>query len=1086
MTHFEVMVNFGFSQMFYAVIFAVIGFICLGMVVVHWSYHRLFYRATRPPALFDVRLLTCVLPPAFKGTLFALAAVLPCLLFGVGIIRGDFLGFKFPWANCQPGQLEHTCMLGLFDMVGSSYGEETPVSETTFGQRRKGRTGTCLTLMGGYCAMVALKLLVPGQKSRYYMSEDQAAAIAQGGEGNDHGRSAFSSTEDDLASDVIEPIFVTHLWKRSAVALLLYANTIWQQVLLQFSFSSVYRENVMLLLFAIHLFRVLIKLIFTNFTCETLLVLPGHATSQIMYLVTLNANPDLFEFLQSYIAVLGIQLIDRTYLSPAEDAVVGRVASTVRSVAFYLRTLREIRQGQSEQDDEEDSEDDNDFVDDVGGNSHESETDSEAMMGFCASLATDTMGDLIAPLFFIMSVWLYDESTILFNYRVPIEDGTYYIMFYFVMLFFQLVISAFSINIVELFHGWHVLDYYEFCAYRFETRTHGWKGREQTYDEAVAPHMRSLDGLCFSEQFYFVIALNSLGMLAWLIGMQVIFVSNWNLFDDPATPMICIVTLIICYGAHRMVLTSAGYLRIWVVIQKNWANPFMDPNVLKTALEGGDINVVSNTLLPKVGLAPSQKAKPEPPHGSVHEGWIEPSSGDIKGMERFRRAFLMENQLWLQTTLGEMTDVNVLVEHREKLLKSLTGLLKEVPPERFAPAGEGQECFRFGEPPPQAIAIAASEVQRQGFKGSLPHELIKMWRERAQFLLLLDRVSKMVKINNVKKAPRCEMCNSTQGLLVSTVMTLTNLASQFRVQRDMSPYWNMPLWRHYFQTFTQTCTVCTECNNFYHLRDADIPVEEKRFKQFRAKKKQASDLLEESKYGLAILPHEVVQMLNWWRSWMKDLAGEEDVGVFLPRYGFEGRTLLEQARERREELARRAAELEAEQEAASGKAPPPPPPPEPEEKSDEEDEEGNKKKKPVRRPSQVNLGEEEELNGGPFANLDVRLNWSQRSIGLQWLFRARQNLQAPQLHGWSHLVPPAPPPLPPSAQGGGDGAGGGGIPKAMSMQPPQLPALPKLPPGAGPPGPPPLPGQVGDDGYSGGPAGRLPGPPPGPPPGRQH
>lgn len=52
-----------------------------------------------------------------------------------------------------------------------------------------------------------------------------------------------------------------------------------------------------------------------------------------------------------------------------------------------------------------------------------------------------------------------------------------------------------TINIVDIFHRWRVLDYVEFCQDRFKN----WKLSEPTYDVMLTA--RSVDQLCIYVQY---------------------------------------------------------------------------------------------------------------------------------------------------------------------------------------------------------------------------------------------------------------------------------------------------------------------------------------------------------------------------------------------------------------------------------------------------------------------------------------------------------------------------------------------------------------------------------------------------------
>ena len=62
-----------------------------------------------------------------------------------------------------------------------------------------------------------------------------------------------------------------------------------------------------------------------------------------------------------------------------------------------------------------------------------------------------------------------------------------------------------------------------------------------------------------------------------------------------------------------------------------------------------------------------------------------------------------------------------------------------------------------------------------------------------------------------------------------------------------SPLWNTPLWKHFYQTFTPTCTLCEACARYYHKRNTNIPVNEKRYQRLQAKKKTAYEMVRPNK-----------------------------------------------------------------------------------------------------------------------------------------------------------------------------------------------------------------------------------------------
>jgi len=349
---------------------------------------------------------------------------------------------------------------------------------------------------------------------------------------------------------------------------------------------------------------------------------------------------------------------------------------------------------------------------------------------------------------------------------------------------------------------------------------------------------------------------------------------------------------------------------------------------------------------------------------------------------------LTENRLWLQAAFGDLQDRQFILEQRQNLLEQLAGLIKEMPPSAFAKRVGGaldNDGMGFGEQPPVGLARAAQDVQRVDYEASAVETLLLMWRQRAQFMLHLKTTTDSLKLQQRTRHSTCELCGGTQALQVVPIYSQLHLASSYRQQRDMSPLWNMPLWQHFYQTFTPTCTLCNNCANKYHAMNQNIPVDENRFQRLQVQTRTAHDLVREADLPVAPIAAEAVDILKCWLAWTRNLAAGEDPREFLPRYGIDGRTANERRRARL--LADRTSEAEAESLPSF---------------SDSEQPEGepdeDKQRLVAHRP-EIDLQEEDEPQSD--LALAAPLTWSQRAIMGGWLGRARERMQAPQLSDWS-------------------------------------------------------------------------------------
>jgi len=285
-------------------------------------------------------------------------------------------------------------------------------------------------------------------------------------------------------------------------------------------------------------------------------------------------------------------------------------------------------------------------------------------------------------------------------------------------------------------------------------------------------------------------------------------------------------------------------------------------------------------------------------------------------------------------------------------------------------------------------------MQRVDYEASAVEKLLLMWRERAQFMLHLKAITDSMKLEQRKRHSSCELCGRIQALQVVPVYTLVHLASSYRQQRDMSPLWNAPLWQHFYQTFTPTCTLCNNCANKYYTMNQNIPVDENRFQRLQVQTLTAHDLVMEADLPAAPIAAEAVDILKCWLAWTRNLVAGEDPREFLPRYGIDGRTANERRRARL--IADKSSGADAESLPSFSDSE------EPEDELEEED----KQNLVVYRP-EIDLQEEDEPQSD--LALAAPLTWSQRAIMGGWLGRARERMHAPQLSDWSRpAVPFAP------------------------------------------------------------------------------
>ena len=91
-----------------------------------------------------------------------------------------------------------------------------------------------------------------------------------------------------------------------------------------------------------------------------------------------------------------------------------------------------------------------------------------------------------------------------------------------------------------------VLEYIKFCQYKFKRRNSRWRCNDRVEDLNLSEKLRSLDLLCFSSQYFFMITVGSFGNMLVLLSMELIVQIMHNPFGYKLTvPIICVVIAIL-------------------------------------------------------------------------------------------------------------------------------------------------------------------------------------------------------------------------------------------------------------------------------------------------------------------------------------------------------------------------------------------------------------------------------------------------------------------------------------------------------------------------------------------------------------
>ncbi len=106
-----------------------------------------------------------------------------------------------------------------------------------------------------------------------------------------------------------------------------------------------------------------------------------------------------------------------------------------------------------------------------------------------------------------------------------------------------------SLHVSYLTFFVQVLEYLKYCQYRYKRRDSRWRCQDKVEDLSLNERLRSLDLLCFSSQYYFMISVGSFGNILLLLCVEILVRIMHNPFGDKLSIFIisiAVAMLLVC------------------------------------------------------------------------------------------------------------------------------------------------------------------------------------------------------------------------------------------------------------------------------------------------------------------------------------------------------------------------------------------------------------------------------------------------------------------------------------------------------------------------------------------------------------
>jgi hypothetical protein len=195
----------------------------------------------------------------------------------------------------------------------------------------------------------------------------------------------------------------------------------------------------------------------------------------------------------------------------------------------------------------------------------------EPLLDAISIYSIEKVGSLLIPFMCLMLMYLYPESEIARQYDINRHELLYYGTFAFYMIPWMSFVDAFILSSQELLYGWRVYDYFSYQRWRFTNREHRWNLFSQV-DKSVASSLQSIDVLCFSSQYYFILTVLTLGFGTNIFGATICLRRQYLGLGDPVFPFIVATVVVCCEVLHSvcsyitdLTVDEIGWDGIWKV-----------------------------------------------------------------------------------------------------------------------------------------------------------------------------------------------------------------------------------------------------------------------------------------------------------------------------------------------------------------------------------------------------------------------------------------------------------------------------------------------------------------------------------------
>jgi hypothetical protein len=314
-------------------------------------------------------------------------------------------------------------------------------------------------------------------------------------------------------------------------------------------------DNVYLFVVIYKILSMFVENMLDSFIKESFLMCPFSITIELTEnLITMGAS-SFTDFALSNFILLSVCIAERLYIEPGKNFISLEMPKWKYILHKKFRRRKKLTREQKAAEEEEWKELCKESEEDMAGTEN-------IMDSFIGYVAETTAFILILVVNIFLYVY-YEDTKVANRFGIRKTDLRFYILYCIFIIPAQFVFDVFIWNTQELVHGWKLYEYLTYQNHRFRTREHMWLLKSTAYDESLEKYVQSVDLMCFSSQFYFLITLMSMGILSLMFGLTIFLRTGHNLFGHILTPFIVVIIFSVGEICRYSAIKLASKTSLW-------------------------------------------------------------------------------------------------------------------------------------------------------------------------------------------------------------------------------------------------------------------------------------------------------------------------------------------------------------------------------------------------------------------------------------------------------------------------------------------------------------------------------------------